>query len=169
MKTVTETLRIRIIELLSKDLDTFYSISDIAKKLKVAYSHAHSFVQDLAKQNIIEIQKIGNVSVVKLNLKEQMTLAQLTIAEYRKSAEWKKKNPHSEKIMEKIEQVKSRVHCVIMKGGKVIIVVPEGMDRSDFGVFRNRLVVSVGEFRSKKYYHDGIILHGAEKFWSLIS
>ena len=167
--TLTETLRTRIIELLSRDLDNFYSISDIAKKLGVAYSHAHLFVKKLVDEKVIGIQKIGNVSVCKLNLSEQITLGYLTLIEYRRTAEWKKKNSHSDKVLEKIEMVKDSVHCILLKGNKKIIVVPEGMGKPDMGVFRNRTVINRTQLNvNKKYYRDAIILHGAEKYWSLI-
>lgn len=167
---MAETLRKRIIELLSKDLDKFYSISDIAKKLGVAYSHAHSFVGQLAEQNVIKIQKIGNVSVCRLNLKEQMTLAYLCMIEYKKTSEWKKKNANSEKIMERIEKVKDNVHCVLVKNNKKIILVPESMPKPDMTIFRNRSVITRKQLiENKEFYKDCVILHGAEKYWSLLS
>jgi len=166
---VTETLKTRIIELLSKDPDTFYSISNIAKQLKAAYSHAHSFVKQLAETDIVTIQKIGNVSIIKLNPKEQTTLAYLSLISYKKSKEWKKKNPQSEKLLKKIERVKDQVHCVLIKGGKTIIVVPEAKEKPDMTLFRNRTVIDRRQLKKNlDYYKDAIILHGAEKYWSLI-
>ncbi|HII72627.1 TPA: hypothetical protein HA265_07760 [Candidatus Woesearchaeota archaeon] len=166
---MTETLRSRIIGLLATDLSKFYSISDVAKRLGVAYSHAHKFIQELAEQGIITIEKVGNVSVCRLNLKEQMTLAHLSMIEYKKTAEWKKKNPQGAKVIEKVEAVKEKVHCVLVKNNNVIIVVPEG-ERPDMTIFRNRSVINAEQLRKNRdYYKDAVVVHGAEKYWSLLT
>jgi len=164
------TLKYRIIELLSRDLSTLYSIADIAKKLGVAYSHAHTFVNKLVKENVISIKKIGNVSVCSLNLSSQLGLSYLSVIESRRALEWIKKNPQSEKIIEKIEQVKDNVHSVLIKGNKVILIVPEKITGVDFSMFRNRTVMNrIHLAKNKHYYKDSIILHGSEKFWNLMS
>lgn len=166
---MTVTLRHRIIELLSRDIHNLFSISDIAKSLGVAYSHAHTFVKALAKEDIIHIKKVGNVSVCSLNLKSQLALAYLALIEARKTAEWKLKNPQSEKITEKIEQVKDSVHSVLIKGNRIIIIVPENITGVDFSIFRNRTVMNRTHFtKNMHYYKDSVVLHGAEKLWSLI-
>ncbi len=167
---MTETLRTRIIELLSKNLNKAYSISDIAKNLGVAYSHTHLFIKELAEKEIIRIEKIGNVSVCRLNIKEPLTLSYLSHIEYNKSSEWRRKNPHSKKIMEKIESIKDNVHCVMIRGGKIIIIIPEKMSKPEMKIFKNRTVITRTQLKeNQKYYSETIILHGAEKYWSLIS
>ena len=65
---MVESLEIRIVELLGADLDSLFSIADIAKKLGVAYSHAHLFVNRLVKQDVITTQKVGKTIVCRLNL-----------------------------------------------------------------------------------------------------
>ncbi|MBW2966917.1 hypothetical protein KY362_00365 [Candidatus Woesearchaeota archaeon] len=164
------TLKYRIIGLISKDADALFSISDIAKRLGVAYSHAHSFVVKLTKEDVLTIQKIGNVSVCRLNLKTPLTLSYLSVIESRKTLEWTKKNPHSKKIVGKIEDVRENVHCVLVKNNRIIIVTPEKIAGVDFTMFRNRTVITPRQLRSKrKLYSDCIILHGAEKYWGLLS
>jgi len=74
-KTTPMTLRNKIIEFLA-DSTELYSISDIAKKLGCAYSHTYKFIQELAKQEVITIKKVGNVSVCELNM-TGLTLAYL--------------------------------------------------------------------------------------------
>ncbi|NQU78351.1 hypothetical protein HQ545_01140 [Candidatus Woesearchaeota archaeon] len=162
MKT---TLKYRIIELISAAGPEFYSISDIAKKLSVAYSHAHIFVKKLASEDAITIQKIGNVSVCRPNLKNVMARAYLTQIEARKTSEWIRKNPQSSKIMEKIELIKDNVHCVLIKNNKVIIIAPEKITGADFTMFRNRIVVTQRQIARHK---GSVILHGAEKYWGLM-
>ena len=63
----------------------------------------------------IKIKKIGNVSVCSLNLRSQLGLSYLSVIESRRALEWIKKNPQSEKIIEKIEQIKDNVHSVLIK------------------------------------------------------
>ncbi|MBN1544668.1 hypothetical protein JW898_04350 [Candidatus Woesearchaeota archaeon] len=163
------TLKYRIIELLSKDAAELYSVSDIAKKLGVAYSHAHTSVGALAKEGAIKIQKIGNVSVCRLDLKQPLALSYLSTIESRKAAEWAAKNPHSSKILEKIEQAKDNVHSALIKNNKIILIVPERIAGVDFSAFRNRSVMNRTHLlRNRHYYKDCIILHGAEKFWSMM-
>ncbi|MBW2996975.1 hypothetical protein KY349_01400 [Candidatus Woesearchaeota archaeon] len=163
------TLKHKIIELLSRDLATLYSISDIAKKLGVAYSHAHNFVNKLVKEEVISVKKIGNVSVCSLNLKSQLAVSYLSLIESRKTAEWLKKNPHGAKTVEKIEIVKDNVHSVLLKNNRVILIVPEKITGVDFSMFRNRTVMNRKHLlRNKQYYTGCIVLHGAEKFWSMM-
>jgi hypothetical protein len=163
------TLKYRIIELLSKDI-SHNSISDVARKLKVAYSHAHSFMRQLIKENIIITSKIGNVLVCTLNFNESLTFSYLSFIEHRRTLEWKKKNPHSSKIIEKINIIKDNVHSVLIKNNKVILLVPEHIANVDFSMFQNRTVINHNQLKKKKsYYKDCIILYGAEKYWSLTS
>ena len=167
---MTTTLKYRIIELLSKDLTKFYSISDVAKELKVAYSHAHTFVKQLTKEEVIQIQKIGNVSVCKLNLGGALTCSYLSIIESRKTREWARKNPQSKKIFERIEPIKDNVHSILIKNSKIIIIVPKQIAGTNFSMFRNRVVITHAKLRrNKKQYAGSFVLHGAEKFWNLMS
>jgi len=164
------TLKHRIIELLSRDPGELYSISDIAKRLGVAYSHAHGFVKTLVSEDVLLIKKIGNVSVCSLNLTAPMTLSLLSIIESRRALEWMKKNPQSAKLMERVEIVKDNVHCVLVKGNRVVLVVPEKIKGAEFSIFKNRVVLNHRQLRRKrKQYNDRIVLHGAEKYWSLMS
>lgn len=163
------TLKYRIIELLSRDISKLHSISDIAKKLGVAYSHTHSFVIQLVKENVIDIQKIGNVSVCKLNLKSAMTRSYLSLIESRRTLDWMKKNPQASKTLDKLEIVKDSIHAAIIKGNRIILIVPEKIKGADFSMFRNRTIMSMEHLKQNKhYYTDCVILHGAEKFWGMI-
>jgi len=67
--------------------------------------------------------------------------------------------------MERIEKVKEKLHFVMNKGSKIIIVTEfEG----DFTNFRNRTVLNVQGFRKNiEYYKDATVLYGAEAYWSL--
>ena len=166
---MVETLELRVVELLSRDLDKLYSIADVAKELKVAYSHAYLFVKRLIELEIIITQNIGKMIVCRLNLKQPLTLARLSEIEYKKTLAWSKKDPRSTKLSERINLVKESVHCILLQNNKIIIIVPDTVLHTDFPVFKNRKVLSVHEFRkNKQFYKKTIILHGAEKYWSLI-
>ncbi len=159
------TLRNKIIKFLAYS-DEFNSISDIAKKLECAYSHAHKFVMELSKEGVIKIQKVGNVSVCKLNINEGITLAYLSMISHVAGKKWREKNPQSEKILEKINTVKDKVHCVLVKGSKVIIITEFD---GNFGMFRNRTVINVQQLRKNiEYYKDAVVLYGAECYWGLL-
>jgi hypothetical protein len=163
------TLKHRIIEFLSKETTALKSISDIARQLGVAYSHAHTFVGLLEKEGAIRIQKIGNVSVCRLDTKNAATLAYLSLIESRKTAEWLTKNPQAAKTIEKIELVKDSVHSVLVKNNRIILIVPEKISGADFSMFRNRTVMNHTHLKNnRQYYKDCVILHGAEKFWSMM-
>jgi len=163
------TLKHRIIESVSKDISEQFSIADIAKRLGVVYSHAHTFVKKLAAEDVLKIKKIGNVSVCSLNLESQMTLAYLSLIEAARTKGWLSKNQHAEKVIEKLELVKDSVHCVLMKNNNVILIVPEHIIGVDYSMFRNRSVItSVQMLRNRKMYADSVILHGAEKYWSMM-
>lgn len=163
------TLKQRIIGLLADNLDKFYSISDISKELKVAYSHAHTFVNQLKSEQVIRIQKIGNASVCKLNMDEQLTLVNLAMMSYKKTLEWKQKDKRYEKLKEKSDMIKDKVHCVLVHNNKIILVVPDGSDKEGLDVFQNRSVINREQLKKNSdFYKNAIILHGAEKYWSLL-
>jgi hypothetical protein len=164
------TLKYRIVELLSEDAASLYSIADIAKRLKVAYSHAHNFVMKLVKENVVSVQKVGNVSVCRINLSSPLALSYLSLIESRKTVDWMKKNPQSTKLVEKIEKVKDSVHCVLVKGSRIILVVPEKISGVDFSIFKNRSVMNQTYLKRNRHYYRGcVVLHGAEKFWSMMN
>lgn len=165
---MTETLKYRIIELLARDVHKLHSISDISKKLNAAYSHTHVFIKKLWEENVVVIEKIGNVSVCKLNLKNPVTISYLSLIESRRAAEWLNKNPHSKKITERIEKVKDNIHAVLIKNNKVVLVVPERISGADFSMFRNRTVISARELNKKvNVLEEFVVLYGAEKYWSI--
>jgi hypothetical protein len=167
---MADTLKQRIIELLSKDTTEFYSISDIAKKLDSAYSHAHTFVGELAREEVILIKKIGNVSVCSLNLKSGLACSYLSLLESRKAKEWKDKNPHAAKTIEKIDIVKDSIHAALVKNNNIILIVPEKISNADFSMLRNRTVITFAQFmKNRQHYKDAIVIYGAEKYWSMLA
>lgn len=163
---MTTLLKYRIIELLSDDLDSLYSISDIAKKLGVAYSHAHLFIKKLDDEGVIKIKKVGNTSVCILN-PSNLTLAYLSQLSYQKTQKFS--HPHLERLYEKINLVKDHIHSIIICGNKLIIIAPEKIGGVDFSIFKNRTVINQFQFlANKNYYKNCHIIHGAEKYWSFM-
>lgn len=169
-----KNIKPRILELLSKDLgsaDSFKTISDIANELKVAYSHAHKFVAELADADVLKIQKIGNAKICRLNLRNPLTLSHLALIESKKTSDWIKKDMRAAKILERVEQIKDSVHAIILINNKFIIIVPEKIKDADFRIFKNRKVINQRDLKKdiQFYKHKGVIIHGSEKFWSMIS
>ena len=159
----------RIIGLLRDNPDTIFSISTIAKRLNIAYSHSHKFVKKLSAKGILKQQKIGNTIICTLNLKNTLTLARLAELEYEQTSKWIEKNPKAEKIFEKIEVVKDDVHSILIHGNKIILLIPEKITNSDFSLFRNRTVMTRNQMiKNKSYYKNAVILYGAEAYISLI-
>jgi transposase len=164
-----ETLNNRIIEFLAAETDKFYSISDIAKMLGVAYSHAHLFISRLSNEGIVRIQKIGNVSVCRLETKNMVTQAHLALMEAKKTQAWLAKNPHADNILEKISLVQDNVHCILLRNNQVIVVAPERIAGADYSMFKNRSVITAEKLeRNSKQYKDCVVLHGAAKYWNII-
>ncbi|MFQ5474931.1 MAG: hypothetical protein ACE5DM_03785 [Candidatus Nanoarchaeia archaeon] len=136
---MAKTLDSRIIDLLSRDIRKLYSISDIAKELGVAYSHAYLFVKRLIEQGVIATQRIGKTFVCRLNLKQPLTLARLAEVSYQRTSEWCKKDPRSEKLLSRVQMVKEGLHCVLLQNNKIILIVPD--KSGDFSIFKNRFRV----------------------------
>ena len=163
---MAETLSERIIELLGNEPEGLYSISDIAKRLGVAYSHAHSFVNDLIKTKIIEPKRIGRTIICRLNKNNPLTISALSTISYKRTAEWMKRDARSEKILERIEMIKDDIHTALLHGNKVVLVVPTMIKGVDFSIIKNRSVITFDQLRkNKKYYKDCILLYGAEVYW----
>jgi hypothetical protein len=166
---MSETLRERILEKIASEKDNIWSIKDLSKTLNSAYSHTHKYVQELAKDRIVLIQKIGNVSIIKLNSKEPATLATLALISYKKTKEWQDKDTRSQKMMERIIQTQDHIHCALIKSNRIILVVPEHITGIDLSMFQNRSQITAYELiKNRQYYQDCVILHGAEKYWSMI-
>ena len=79
---MADNLSDRIISLLSKETDELLSISDISKRLGVAYSHAHGFVSDLLREGILESKRVGRTIICRLDRRNPLTIAALTRVSY---------------------------------------------------------------------------------------
>ena len=175
---MAETLRLKIVELLSRGINRLYSISEIAKHLKAAYSHCNTFVRELEKENVIKIIRIANAHICTLNLNENLTLAYLTLIEYRKAKEWKEKNkPRAGKIGLFVSRLKEKgiVIDTLFVDDSVYIVIPKlepetarQIDNEKLGLGyvlldREKFTENQDHFIRKHF-----ILYGAERFWELV-
>ncbi|MBT7366949.1 hypothetical protein HN814_01975 [Candidatus Woesearchaeota archaeon] len=173
--SLTRTLRFRIIELLASELDELITISEISKRLKVAYSHAHKFVQEMNAEGVLKIKKLGRVSVVQLNFEDQAIFGYLALIEYNKTKKWLNENPWAQRIYDKIKtksglsDLTDDIHCILYYKNKIIIVKPKKILDFDFKTFKLRDVITIDELKqNREKYRGVIILHGAEKYWKLL-
>ncbi len=57
---------LKVIKVFSADISLAFTILEISKKSRLSYNAAHRTVQELTKQGILAIKKIGPVSQVSL-------------------------------------------------------------------------------------------------------
>ena len=158
------TAQQRILTLLAQERQELNSISDIAKKLKIAYSHAHRYVKLLQHKNVITIKKVGGALICSLNRSEPLTRALLAQRSYEHAQAWRKHNPHSEKIMQRVHELRAQLRIVAMHNKRVLIVPAENAQTSLLERFHNRKLLSQQEIHDP-YYKDVVILYGAEHYW----
>lgn len=70
---------VKIIKLYSADISLAFTILEISKKSRLSYNAAHRTVQELTKQGILSIKKIGPVSQVSL-VKNPVSYSYLMLA-----------------------------------------------------------------------------------------
>lgn len=176
---MTQNLRLRIIVLLSRNLNRLYSISEISKLLKSAYSHSNKFVLELQKENIVKITKIANAHICTLNLNEQLTLAYLSMIEYQNAKKWGSKNKQKvakiNLFISRIRDKKIPVDSILVTKSDVIIIVNEinsalskMIDNENLGI--GYVVIDRHKFAEMQndIVGEHVIFYGAEKFWEMV-
>jgi hypothetical protein len=174
-----DTLRMRIVGLLSKDINKLYSISEISKLLGSAYSHSNSFVNELAKEKVIKIIKIANANICTLNLKENLTFGYLLLHEYSLLKEWVTHNQQkSAKInlfVSRLKEKKIAIDSVFVSKSNVFIIVQNvsaelSKDIVKEQVGLNYVVIDRSKFieNQSQFLLDRTIFYGAERFWECV-
>ena len=88
---------LRVVELFKKDVFASYTIREIMKKVKTkSYNWTYTTVKKLKKENIISTEEKGKSTICSINLKEQKTIAYLSLLEETNSRI--RKIPNLEKI-----------------------------------------------------------------------
>lgn len=112
---------IKIIGLMRKDLDKGLTILDISKQLRIGYRPAYNHITEMEKEQIIQIEKIGNSKQCKLNLASANTRHLLESLDIIKKDELYKENPKLKLIIESlisklIEKYFSEIHSIALFG-----------------------------------------------------
>lgn len=63
---------------LGRNINKKITINSISKGLKLAYGFLHETIQKLEKEEIVSVEQVGNYRLVSLNLKNPMTIGELT-------------------------------------------------------------------------------------------
>ena len=111
---------LKIIRLMRKDLDKGLTILEISKLLKIGYRPAYNHINEMEKEQIIIIKKVGSSKQCKLNLENQKTKHLLESLDIIKKEELYKKYPKI-KIIENLaskltDRFISQIHSVVLFG-----------------------------------------------------
>lgn len=99
----------RILDILSRDLDSPISINRLTKKIKEShgtayYKNIYDKIQDLKEQNILNITEIGKASVITLNFNNYQLTDILAEMELKKKQEFLEKNIEMQTIFIEIDK-----------------------------------------------------------------
>ena len=102
-------LELKIIDLMSKNLEKKFTINEIAKTLNETYSFVNRIVNRLIKDKVIIKEKVGKAYLCSLNLKNDKTIALLHLDEVNQKEQFYKKNREIKLVLEDfIEELKSK-------------------------------------------------------------
>jgi len=85
-------LELKIIDLMSKNLEKSFTINEIAKTLNEAYSFVNRIVNRLIKDKLILAKTVGKALVCSINLGNDKTIALLHLNEVDRKEKFYKKN-----------------------------------------------------------------------------
>ncbi len=85
-------LRLKIVDLLSKNMEKIFTINEIAKSLGEYYSFVHRTVGKLTKEGIVIQTKAGKSHLCSLNLENEKTMALIQLSEIESRDEFYRKN-----------------------------------------------------------------------------
>ena len=112
-------LELKIIDLMSKNLEKGFTINEIAKTLNEAYSFVNRVVNRLVEDKVIVAKKVGKALVCSLNLESDKTIALLHLNEVNRKESFYKENKKIKLILEDfLENLKSK-----FKDNLIFIVV----------------------------------------------
>ncbi len=115
-----ETL-LKIVGLMRKNLDLGLTISQISKLLKIGYVPAYNHINEMEKENIIKVLKIGNAKQCKINLENVKTKHLLQELDIKRKDELYNKNPKLKTIIESLiskitERYASEILSIVLFG-----------------------------------------------------
>src|SRR3989338_2510947 len=115
-----ETL-LKITGLMRSELDKGLTILGISKKLKIGYRPAYNHITEMEKEQIIQVEKIGNSKQCKLNLTGEKTRHLLESLDIIKKEELFKEHQKLKVILESLisklaEKYISEIHSIVLFG-----------------------------------------------------
>lgn len=93
---------LKIIGLMRNELDKELTILDISKKLKIGYRPAYNHLNEMEKEGIVKISKIGNSKQCMLNLENAKTKHLLQELDITRKEELYNKNPKLKAVIESL-------------------------------------------------------------------
>ncbi len=111
---------LKIIGLMRKDLDKGLTILEISKKLKIGYRPAYNHINEMEKEGIIQIDKIGSAKQCSLNFSNPKTRHLLESLDIERKEELYKENSKlkivDSLISKLIEKFMSEIHSIVLFG-----------------------------------------------------
>ena len=102
-------LELKIIDLMSKNLEKGFTINEIAKTLNEAYSFVNRVINRLIEDKVIIAKKVGKAIVCSLNLENDKTIALLHLNEVNRKESFYNENKKIKLILEDfLENLKSK-------------------------------------------------------------
>lgn len=140
---------LKTIEFFKQDLFKTYSILEIMKSLhKRSYSGVFNIIKKLEKLGMIKIEKKGQANICSLNLKNNLTLAYLSLTEELNAIK-SKHLPHKN-INELISNIKTPFFIFLVTGSyaskkqtpksdlDIVIIIDDSMDKKKISASLNK-------------------------------
>jgi predicted nucleotidyltransferase len=93
-------IRLKIIDALSRDIERKFTINELSKFIDEYYSFTYRTVDDLAKEKVLTVNRIGKSRLCSLNLGSEKTLALLQLCEIEKKDDLYRKNKELKMMLE---------------------------------------------------------------------
>ncbi|MBL7055664.1 nucleotidyltransferase domain-containing protein [Candidatus Woesearchaeota archaeon] len=183
---------LKLVQTLGKNINNEIPIRQLSKESKIPYTTTHRLVKN--NKNLFNITQKGNIKLVALNLKDNITKNYLILAERKESDNLLKKESQFRVLKEEIPK---EDYALILFGSRaegksreksdvdLCIINKDGKKNVNFSKFEllfkleiNPIYLSNKEFKqmlkeeeqnlAKEIIKKHIILYGEEYFWNLI-
>ena len=183
---------LKLVQTSGKNLNNQIPIRQLSKESKTPYTTAHRLIKN--NNDIFIIDKKGNIKLVSLNLKDNITKNYLILSERKEAEQFLNKNPEF-KVLKK--ELPSGDYSLILFGSRVeekqreksdidlCIITKDGKKNIRFSKFEllfkleiNPIYLKDKEFKqmlkeegqnlAKEIIKKHIILYGEEYFWNLV-
>ncbi len=191
-------LELKIVDLLSKNMERKLTINEIAKSLKEYYSFVHRTVNKLINDGVITKEKAGKSYLCSINLENEKTITLIQLSEIEKKSEFYSSNKEIKLILEDfVKSAESTVNpiSIILFGSHakgtvtkesdidilLISKVKTGIDKmtkeiyAKYGKEVNVIAMTPDDFKKQKdralikeVIKYHYVLYGVEKFANMV-